>query len=329
MRPLTTRIEEYINSLNFDEIKQLIPKGQFNLLEECLPIYRTTLINFITEGYSSYISYLNEKTINTIEWINQNPDQIPDKFYNYSGEGELNIVYQTYANLKFSKSYEVINFFKYRGIREVFLTHFVEINRIEDTIMEIIKSGIIINAQFTLIIVDMMYDMRIARDLNAYFITHKIVDEYDGPKEFKECEITLLNMLRRRKSDLDKFTKKEKYADPLEALLAEVERNDDSPDKFLTNIYIQAQKGTIREDNNPLKELLKWYFMRILKYYTPLEIKKIFKPLFYILFENSTDGLLSEDQFKLQAEDNEKYDGYYNKYYNTRLDTLVGFREMK
>lgn len=332
MQPLINKIQQHINSLTVNELSKFLKRIIGNTFDPDLGLeshYRQQLIQLITDGYDECVLELNAICSQTIQLINQGSELIPEAFYNYSEEGEVNMAYQIYRNLKFHKSDQVISFFKTRGIRDVFLTHFVDIDHFEEVFFTLIKSGILLNAKYTLIIIDMVYNMRIAKELNAYFIQHKIRDVYDGRKNVSEGEISLLNTFRRLNQKNNPKKEKNKPVNPIEALIKQLERADATFDTHLANFVKQAMLGVAREDQNIAKDIFMEFFRPLLKIYTVLEIKNMFKPLFHLFFENTKEGLLNEEGFVKQYADTDLYDGKYQKYYQTRLDTLIGFKEMK
>ena len=119
MAQLVENVTNYINSLSFDKIKQIfLDNGFENIGLEAVyeGQYKAGLINYILLDYQSHISDIKDLQNKILEYITNNSDQIPDRFNNYSGEGNLDLAYIIYSNLKFHRTEEVVNFLKAKGI---------------------------------------------------------------------------------------------------------------------------------------------------------------------------------------------------------------------
>lgn len=332
MQPLILRIQNYVNSLSKAKIEAILSQITETRIEiqskELESNLRKSLTEYLAKGYLEYISKLNMTAFATARQLDKEPELVPDSFNDRSEQAAVYMAYQIYRNFKFHRSSDVIDFFNTRGIRNTYLTHFIDINQLENLMMSLIEDGVFINTALTLIIVDITYDLRIANELNTHFVSHKIISSYDGRKNVNEAEIAFLNTLRRRKyharlplesSDFNLFDK----------MLDEIEEMDTTKDKLIVRTVKDGLLSVMRENKNSPKLLLQFYFGPFVKKWGVSKVKRKFKPLFYILFENSQAGLLTEDEFEKYFGNSAKYDGRYSKYYNTRLDSLVGFKQLK
>lgn len=329
MEPLTNRIQDHIASLTYEQIKeniQRIPNSEIVLNESFESIYRKGLADYITEGYSTYVTELGNIYLSTVELINSESELIPESFNVNSPQSEVASAYQIYRNLKFFKSDDILSFFKSRGIRDIYLTHFITIKQVEGTMMEIIKSGIMINLKQTMLIIDLIYDVRIFKELYINFIDYQIVDTYDGRKNVKQLDIDLLNIRRQIKSKSNMPNKESVFAGKMKDLYDKAKK-ELGDEKTAINLLFKTQLNAIRGNNSPCKNILMDYFKPLVGTYSIDRIRTTFKPFFHLLFENTYEGLLTEEEFQKhidKSENHEKYDGVYSRYYVTRLETLVG-----
>jgi len=319
MQSITEKIKNHIESLTNEELKRIY-ENNFqidisNSLHGC-GFYKTGLILLITSGYDEFKSRLVlQKDMAYNELMNFNP--LDDKSKGVS-------FYKMYKDLKYTGTEEVIEKFNSIGLRRPFLIHFTEFEKIESWIFSVIKKGIPVPLLSVLIILDNAYDERIAKEILENFIERDL-KEYDG-REISELEIGIKNMLRRKKSSSIRTSNKIEdilFGRMLEKVEQFNKKIGSKIDFFepIVDVLNFRHSGALRK---LLIELLE----PLVKLIGRPKAIELFKPFFYILFEDNYNGLLTENGFELEnlnnIEFNGTYRGNYNSYYSTRVKTLAG-----
>ena len=196
--------------------------------------------------------------------------------------------------------------------------------------LSIIESGIIINAAETLHLINNVYNIRLFKEFYKYFRKDEYLVKYDRRKNVSKGDIWLKHFSRKVKSNKTYIQNKVQSDNVFENLLYSIYNFDPTSDKFIYKQIENSLLNVIRDQKHSYKVILKHYFtFPPLRNMTRSEIKHHFAPLFYFIFENTPSGLLTEDHFNSHYINIKGYDGNYRKYYSTRLDTLVGFKEFK
>ena len=234
-----------------------------------------------------------------------------------------------YRSLKYFKTREVVEKFYSLEFINYELTHFVEFDKIEDVFFEIIKSGVFIKLSIFLLIVDCSYNERISREIFKRHVHPKRKKEYDSRDNVPQLEIDIKNMLRRRKYSTER-PRPQKFED----LLFERENEKVENLFFQNNFELKFNLFDTLFDvlnfrhSGTLKYLLKEELTPVVNIIGRPKTLLLFKPFFYVLFEDNYDGLLTEVGFDIENDENLDFVGTYrsnyNSYYSTRVKTLAG-----
>jgi hypothetical protein len=311
MISLIDKTYQYIHDLNENDTNKLL-ENIIDFYSFNLDIKKEWLLQLITFNYFDYgiRDEIIEKDIKI--------ELIKTYILNNSTE-KIGCIYELYRDAKFCHSNEISTFLTELGIKKMFHTHFVDVEKMENILFSIIQSGIIIDYAFLIIIIDIMYDLRIHKEIYEIFIDPKIIEEYDGKGNVHEIEIQLKNIRRKRKYASKKAQKKELFED----LILDVNKINSEIDQPTTLIEVLNGKTPLY-----IKNLLQSFLNHLIEVKGRAEVLKIFKDYFHILFESNLNGLLTEESFVKENDVNEdfagKYCGNYMKYYSTRIKTLVG-----
>jgi hypothetical protein len=327
MQNLISRIEAHINSLTSEEITKLI---KANYSEEEAQIIdggffhnKEVVIALITFGYSEYMEHQNDKAKNMLTEIKEL--QLKNELHKKVTDG-----YKLLSASKFNKTDEIITILKSMGIREMYLTHFIDLNNLEDILLEIIKSGCTFDLKMAVLLLDIAYDFRIATELRETYVDYEKVLYYDKRIDVSKTEIELKNMIRRWKYNAE-FNKKPKikFEEKMYTIFKQYNFN---MEQIKTSIGLELEEALYdylnNRNNRNLKNLFSLFFKPILKKHGKRYIEKTFKPYFYIAFENTFEGLLTEEGFENENENNNeftgKYSNNYEKYYKLKVKALTG-----
>jgi len=277
------------------------------------------LIEMVKNKYEIIEPIDEKKLIETIRIQLENLNEKDHRIYYY---------YEFYKALKFKKEKDVVEKFNSIGLRNPYLTHFIKFEEIEDFIFEIIKSGIYIQMISVLNIIDIGFDDRITSEIFINFINPKEKENYDGRPNVMQIEIDLKNNLRRKK-----YSSSSPRPNSLIDIL--INRENENYTNAMNQIdfefkydFFEMIIDRINYRGATLKELLLDLLNPIVKSIGRTKSLKLFKPFFYMLFEDNHNGLLTEKGFELEnlnnIEFNGAYRGNYNAYFSTRIKTLVG-----
>jgi len=308
--------EAYIELINYDSIKYVL-----GIVLDDFVNSKTDedIIEMFKNYFNNTIQLDEEDLIKKIRNINQANPKI---------EKALDF-YNLYNRLKYNKSDEIINKFNEIGLRNTYLKHFVEFERIENVMYDIIKSGVFVNLTLLICIIDVAYTERIAGEIFENFIELQYKETYEKRFKVPILEIDIINMLRRnnkpspnpRAKKIDELLFIKEIQDVRNKLIENNLVYEYSFTEPIVDVLNFRHSGTLRK---LLMELLK----PVVELIGRPKTLNLFKPFFYILFEDNHNGLLTEDGFELEnlnnIDFNGTYRGIYNSYFSTRVETLVG-----
>ena len=321
MLSITEKIHNYIELLSSEGLIKFYDRNfQINISNSNLDnlFYKNRLLYLIVNDYDEFKSRLVlQKDMAYNDLMNFNPLNHESKAISF---------YKMYKDLKYAGTEEVIEKFNSIGLRRPFLIHFTEFEKIEGWIFSVIKKGVFVPMLSVLIILDNAYDERIAKEIIENFIDPDF-KQYDGRENVSEVEIGIRNMLRRRKNQ-SSIQRPKKIEDLLFGnILDKVEQFNKKLGAEIDFLEPIFDVLNFRHSGN-LRKLLMELINPVAKLIGRPKTLDLFKPFFYILFENNLDGLLTEDAFELENQNNIEfngsYRGNYNSYYSTRVKTLAG-----
>ena len=308
--------EAYIELINYDSIKYVL----IILLDDFVNSKTDEdLIEMFKNYFNNTIQLDEEDLIKKIRNINEVNPKIEKALY----------FYDLYNRLKYNKSDEIINKFNEIGLRNTYLNHFVEFERIENVMYDIIKSGVFVNLTLLICIIDIAYTERIAREIFENFIELQYKETYEKRFKVPILEIDIINMLRRnnkpspnpRAKKIDELLFIKEIQDVRNKIIENNLEYEYSFTEPIVDVLNFRHSGILR---GLLMELLKPVVELIGRHKT----LSLFKPFFYILFEDNYNGLLTEDGFEREnlnnIDFNGTYRGIYNSYFSTRVETLAG-----
>jgi hypothetical protein len=194
---------------------------------------------------------------------------------------------------------------------------------------DIIKSGVFVNLTLLICIIDIAYTERIAREIFENFIELQYKETYEKRFKVPILEIDIINILRRnnkpspnpRAKKIDELLFIKEIQDVRNKLIENNLEYEYSFTEPIVDVLNFRHSGTLRK---LLMELLK----PVVELIGRPKTLNLFKPFFYILFEDNYNGLLTEDGFELEnlnnIDFNGTYRGIYNSYFSTRVETLAG-----
>jgi len=208
------------------------------------------------------------------------------------------------------------------GIRDAYLTHFISFKTIETALLEIIESGIYIEISNWLNAINSTYNNRIYREILLNFIYNE--DE-------KLQEINRLNNFERVIKYNSEFKKPRRNNDESYIFLELFNSFNDKfadVEHYIRPNFIKMLKNTFNEykSNDEFLTIVSDDLIFIKNKFKKSKILNHFKPIFYILFEDNEKQLHTELGFMNNEKLHYKYDGDYNSYFKSRIDTLMGFR---
>ena len=212
--------------------------------------------------------------------------------------------------------YETINF-----------NHFFDIEEFEEIMFGIIKEGVIVNFFLFFSILDSYYKQRIYKTIFEDCINGKILPEYDKRKNVPQVAVDFKNLVRRVKDNPTKIRAK----DENEIFKMKIINNFNEIPKSEYDVYKEFDDTiNLRPNNAELMRQLLEILTPYIEMHGDAKIKVLFKPYFYLLFENDKrSGLLKENDFfedyKTKYDDVVSYNGNFKTYYNSRIKALVGF----
>lgn len=323
MQSITDKIKNYINHLSYEEVVALVQSTnretiQFNIGEDS--VYRASLLVFITMGYEDAKNNMLTVGRQITKEIEENPTWLPV----FSESKDVKIAHQFCCLVKYNRSDNLVSILKEKGITDDAL--FINLENLENIMLDIIKSGVVIRLIETLYLVDLIYNARVVKYVLNNFGKFEVSKTYDKRKNVRDIDIQLVNILRKRKY----ASKKPKAKDEFESLMNDLfDVLNAIPNGTGEEMASTLLLNSIRNHNSPCRDAIKEYFMNLSTNKTKAQIKKVFSQFFHILFENDINGLLSEDQFTTLSAFNGQYEYSYKRYYSTRLDTLAGFKGTK
>lgn len=318
MSSLTEKITDFFNGLN--EV-QLIKYWNENLdipQDVDLNIVRANLTQLVIMNYDDYIKRIEA----AYSHINENISEVNFKL-NYtdklSPKDKKLYGVMFYYYFKFNKTKPFIQFLVDLGIIYNNSNYLKSIEEIEDVIFEIIMSGVLVNALFTFILIDMMFSLLINEQCMKMVYSREYYSKYDRRINVSKTEVLIKNTFRKLKENNDRQHKKSAFE---EMLLESYNRFKDFDNVIKGLDYKQIMLTLNRdEDYSLIKPFMRESFSLIIKKQGKGCLYKRLKPLFYLLFNK--DILLREEQYynsKIYA----KYDGDYNIYYVKTIETLTG-----
>lgn len=315
MNAFRRRISNYLNNADESEVNKLILQLPYAIEENTEMQTKRKLI--YENIFSNYIDYraetmLFENELKSFESI----EQLCERF----NQPKIRIAFQIYRYNKFFKTIYISEYLSQLGVRSMYQEHFIDIEKIENTLFDIIKLGFLVNLQEYINIIDLSIDVRILREFRNHHIEIEKVEKYDGIADVSKMDILLRNIDRKRKY----YSATPKEINGFEKMMSELINSHDYPNLLSKLLREAINNRPITEIKRKMNFILNPY---IDKNGRPIVIQ-MFKNYFHLLFENNIDGLLTENNFELQNENNEeftgKYNGNYNKYYSTRVKTLLG-----
>jgi hypothetical protein len=322
MQTITEKIKIHIETITSEELIEFYNRNfEINISNSRLgnDFYKTALFSMITSGYDEFKKRLISQEETAYEQLmNFDLSDVENK--------PISLL-TTYIGLKYSGSEEVIQKFNSIGLRNPFLSHFTELEKIESWIFNVIKEGMFLPMLSTIIIVDNAYDERITKEILQNFIESKSKESYDGRTNVSEFEIEIRNMLRRRKY-VSSNQKTPRVEDLLYGtLLDKVEQLNGRIGSEI-DLFEPMLDALNNRHSGALRKLLKMLIEPVVQGFGRPKTIELFKPFFYLIFENNYNGLLTEEGFELENDKNSDfvgtYRGNYNSYYSTRVKTLTG-----
>jgi hypothetical protein len=315
MNVIRKRISNYLNNADESIINKLILQLPYAVEENK---EMETKRKMIYENiFSNYIDYRAE----TMQFENElkcfeSIEELCDKF----GQSKIVIAFQLYRFNKFCRTNYISDYLKQLGVRNMYQEQFLDLEIIENTLFDILKSGVLVNLQEYIKIIDLSIDIRILREFRNHHIEIEIVEKYDGIKNVSKMDILLRNIDRKRKY----YSATPKEINGFEKMMSELINSHENPNTFSKFL----RKAINNRPTNEIKKMMIFILNPYIDNIGRPTVIKIFKNFFHLLFENNNDGLLTENNFEIQNENNEeftgKYNGNYNKYYSTRVKTLLG-----
>jgi hypothetical protein len=315
MNDIRRRISNYLNNADESIINNLILQLPYAIEENTeMEIKRKIIFENFFLNYKDYrtVTMEFENELKSFESI----EQLCERF----NQTKIRIAFLIYRYNKFCKTNYISEYLSQLGVRSMYQEHFIDIEKIENTLFDILKLGVLVNLQEYINVLDLSIDVRIFREFINHLVESEIVEKYDGRANVSKMDILLRNMERKRKY----YSATPKEINGFEKMMSELINNHDSQ-----NILSKLLREAI--NNRPINEIKKLMIFILNPYLDKIgrpTVIKIFKNYFHLLFENNIDGLLTEYNFEIQNVNNDdfkgKYDGIYNKYYSTRVKTLLG-----
>lgn len=236
-----------------------------------------------------------------------------------SNDFKLTECYECYKHFKYFMNDEYVQLLLKIGLKQEHLNHVIELDEIEKTFLNIIKSGKLFNLSKALLIIEKAYNMRILETI----ITHY----YNGEKipvhpKTKSRNVTIME------DDIIKVTEsiKGNFSRVNETTLGKAMLRElllSEPEMPIGDAMRQAIRGNKNDIiYNELKDFLSPFKQRFGK----VKTRNAFAPLFYIVFENvyKKNAILTKEGFDNEIEKDSFFPwNNYNKYF-ANVDRLVG-----
>ncbi len=236
-----------------------------------------------------------------------------------SYEFNLTECYETYKHLKFFMKDEYVQLLLKMGLKQEHLNHVIEINTVEKTFFNIIKSGKLFNLSKTLAIIEKAYNMRILETLiTHYYHGVKIpVHPKTKSKNVTIMEDDIIKVTESIKGDFSRVNETTLG----KAMFREVLLSE--PDIPIGDGIRQAIRGN---KNIIIYNELKDFLMPFKNRFGRVKTRQAFAPMFYIIFENAyrKNAILTKEGFDEEIEKDSFFPwSNYNKYF-AKIDRLVG-----
>jgi len=323
MSNLIDRIKIFINSKSPNEILYYLNKNKCgkNLQLDQSDSYKNDIINIIISGYQDYINILElSKRDAEDEIFNWQSGLLND----FSEGNKWKYLPDLYTKLKFYNTQKIEQFFISNGLNKNYLNHFIDFEKLENILYDIISKDILIDLKNLLIIVDYAYNIRIYSDIHSIISSKSPRKNYDGRKQVLDSEIKLRNIIRKMKYKSNKPHTKDEFE---ELMIPQFENWEQIKlmgiEYELPNVLFDMLS---QRKPSSLKYLIKDHLTPLIEIWGKPEIIKIFKPFFYLIFEDKKNGLLTEKGFENEFLNsrNSRYDRSYNKYLNSQIKILCG-----
>ena len=324
-------ISRYIEGLPYNNLRLLFK--QFNaevsnvITEENKNCFKELLISYILKRYNTYYQNLVSNKEKAIQKLHGDLKALPE----FAGRNERFSAFILYMDLKFFKCDETVSRFNLIGINNFYLTNFVNLSEIENIALGIIKNGIIINLMETLLLIDNAYNIKILMDLLNSFCLHKI-KLYDKRRNVKQLEVDLKNIIRRRKTGGNNHNKHSDFAIIMNYLLDLFQNLSNEGVLDLQTVPVTIFYDMLREKyHRVISGYVRDYLSKYIEVFGKKSVFSVFKPLFFVIYENNKNGLLRSPEFEEMCTTkygrSAPYDGKYDTYYYMRIEQLTGLRK--
>ncbi len=272
------------------------------------------LLNTVKAGYKN--DGIDKYTIDDDELLRNIKHNIRE---GASNDFKLAECYECYKHLKFFMKDDYVQLLLKVGLKQEHLNHVIELDKIEITFLNIIKSGKLFNLSKALLIIEKAYNMRIFETIITHYYTGKKIPVHPKTKSrnvtimeddiIKVTESIKGNFSRVNETTLGKAMLRE-------LLLSEPE----IPIAVAVRQAVRGNKNVIIY--NELKDFLRPFKQR----FGRTETRHAFAPMFYIIFENAyrKNAILTIEGFEEEIEKDSFFPwNNYNKYFSN-VDRLVG-----
>jgi hypothetical protein len=168
--------------------------------------------------------------------------------------------------------------------------------------------------------------------LRHNFCDHK-TKKYDGRNNVTELEIKIKNAARRKR---DGSQNRDKNSD-LDSLVFDLIDVHNIFAKYAGynsfRLKVDILLDFARDKYNRIIAYhVKQYVEQYIEIFGKKKVLKILRPLFYVIYENNETGLLTLQEFEKKYMNrrgqSDLYEGYYDKYYFSRLNTLLNIKNL-
>jgi hypothetical protein len=272
------------------------------------------LISIVKAGYKN--DGIDKYTIDDAELLRNIKHNIRE---GASNDFKLTDCYECYKHLKFFMKDDYVQLLLKVGLKQEHLNHVVELDKIEKTFLNIIKSGKLFNLSKALLIIEKAYNMRILETIITHYYTVKKIKVHPKTKS-KNVTIMEDDIIKVTESIKGNFSRVNETT-LSKAMLRELLLSE--PEMPIADAIRQAIRGNKNDIiYNELKDFLSPFKQRFGK----VKTRNAFAPLFYIVFENvyKKNAILTKEGFDNEIEKDSFFPwNNYNKYF-ANVDRLVG-----
>lgn len=227
--------------------------------------------------------------------------------------------YEAYKHLKYCMTEENAQLLLKMGIKQEHLNHVIEFNTVENTFLDIIKSGKLFNLSRALFIIEKAYNIRILETIITNYYTGEKIPVH--PKT-KSRNVTIMedDIIKVAESIKGDFSRVNEITLG-KAMLRELLLSE--PGMPISDSMRQGIRGN---NNIIIYNEIKDFLMPFKNRFGRAKTRQAFAPMFYVIFENAyrKNAILTKEGFDEEIEKDSFFPwNNYNKYFSN-VDRLVG-----